>query len=745
MRLKKFLLSFKGKLTLLIIAAILLPLLTAALIARQVLQERLHRAFSAELEAGLGTITLLLRWIEQDVVTEIARIAGNDVVEEQLARGTVPELKKMLTAQRKVIDLALLAVFDVNHERVASSKFKSKNLAIDFNRLEQLQVVTSGEEHYVVYVLPITKNQRVLGYAAGGILLKDEGLLRTLHGVKLANAAFWLEGELLLTDLPQPENLSKPRAAPGELFEVNIAGQKHKGILREYPLGDKKMEYAWFISTRQLEEEEVKLTLALVAVVAVLFGICLTFLESILERMLKPLQHLAGYARHLSANQFSPRMDSALAHLAERSHDEVGKLADAFMHMERQLRAYIHELTETTRANERIQSELRIARDIQMSMLPHHGAWQHDERFAIAAALEPAREVGGDFYDYFMIDERHLAFAIGDVSGKGIPASLFMAVSKALVRAITSWARAFSDIGLLPQEILQRVNHELCRENDLLMFVTLFFGVLDTQTGEVTYSSAGHNPPFLLSKHPRHARLLPPVRGTPLGIKTSAQYFAHKLALQPGEALLLYTDGLIDARDETGDFYSEARLEKFLRQNAAPNVQELTQDLLAEIKNFARHAPAYDDLTFLALEYLPWPQMILALRNRFEDLQVALRQIETFCGRQQLAHEEIFSARLAVEEIITNTLKYGYDDDAEHEVVVALQMRENNLHIRIEDDARAFDPLQAPPSERGSLAGGNGLKLVRAFFEESRYQRVDGKNVFIAQKFCRRALQAQNV
>ena len=144
MRLKKFLLSFKGKLTLLIIAAILLPLLTAALIARQVLQERLHRAFSAELEAGLGTITLLLRWIEQDVVTEIVRIAGNDIVEEQLALGTVPELKKMLTAQRKVIDLALLAVFDVNYERVASSKFKSKNLANDFNRLEQLKVVTSG-------------------------------------------------------------------------------------------------------------------------------------------------------------------------------------------------------------------------------------------------------------------------------------------------------------------------------------------------------------------------------------------------------------------------------------------------------------------------------------------------------------------------------------------------------------------------------------------------------------------------
>ncbi len=746
MHLKKFLLSFKGKLTLLIVAAILLPLLAAALIARQVLQERIHRAFTAELEAGLGTITLLLRWIEQDVVTEIARIASNDVVEEQLARGTVPELKKLLTTQRKVVDLALLAVFDLNYERVASSKFKSKNLAIDFTRLEQLQVVTSDEDHYIVYVLPITKNQRTLGYAAGGILLNDASFLQSLHAAHLTHTAFWLESELLFTDLAQPESLSKPRAAAGELFEIRLAGQKHKGILREYPLGDKKLEYAWFISTRQLEQEEVKLTLALVAIVAVLFGICLTFLGSILERMLKPLQHLAVYARHLSANQFSPRMDSALAHLVESSQDEVGKLADAFMHMERQLRAYLHELTETTRANERIQSELRIARDIQMSMLPHgNGEWQRNPRIAIAAALEPAREVGGDFYDYFMIDEHRLAFAIGDVSGKGIPASLFMAVSKALVRAVTSLARTFSSNGLLPQEVLQRVNQELCRENDLLMFVTLFLGVLDTQTGEVIYSSAGHNPPFLLEHTPQRATLLPPARGTPLGIKATSRYQAHALTLKPGAALLLYTDGLTEARDLAGQFYSEARVEDFLQRSAAPNMHELAQDLLAEVKNFAQEAPAYDDLTLLALQYLPQPQLTLKLRNRLEDLQALLPQLEAFGARQHLEQEDRLCVRLAVEEIITNTIKYGYEDEAVHEIVVHLHLREAVLYLRIEDDARPFNPLEISMRKSENEAGGHGLKLVKAMLEEYTYQRIDGKNIFTARKPCRRAPHAQSV
>lgn len=740
MRLKKFLLSFKGKLTLLIIAAILLPLLAAALIARQVLQERLHRAFTAELEAGLGTITLLLRWIEQDVVTEISRIASSDAIEKQLALGTTPELKKLLTTQRKVVDLALLAVFNLKYERVASSKFKSKNLAIDFTRLEQLQIVTSGEDHYVVYVLPITKNRRTLGYVAGGILLNDEGFINSLHAAKLSNTAFWLENELLFTDLVQRERLSKPRAVAGELFEMRIAGQNHKGILHEYPIGAKKMEYAWFISTRQLEAEEVKLTLALVAVVAVLFGICLTFLESILERMLKPLQHLAGYARHLSANQFTPRMDSALARLAESSHDEVGKLADAFMHMERQLRAYIHELTETTRANERIQSELRIARDIQMRMLPHgDGEWQRNPRFAIAAALEPAREVGGDFYDYFMIDERRLAFTIGDVSDKGIPASLFMAVSKALVRAVTSLTRTFSSNGLLPEEVLQRVNYELCRENELLMFVTLFFGVLDTQTGEVIYSSAGHNPPFLLEQTPQHTKLLSPTRGTPLGIKNTSRYQSHKLTLRPGEALLLYTDGLTEARDPAGQFYTEARVEEFLQRSATPDVHSLTHDLLAEVKSFTQAAPAYDDLTLLALEYLPQPQLALKLRNRLEDLQALLPQLDAFGARQQLEQEDRLCMRLAVEEIITNTIKYGYGDETAHEILVHLHLREAMLYLRIEDDARPFNPLEMATSHRENVVGGQGLKLVKAMLEECTYQRIDGKNIFTARKQCRRA------
>ncbi len=746
MRMKNFLLSFKGKLTLLVIAAISLPLLVAALIARQVLQERIHSSFTTELNTGLGTITLILSWIEQDLVAEIARIASNDVMEDHLAQGTVPELKKILTTQRKVVALELLAVFDLHRALVASSKFKSKNLALDFNRLEQLQIVQSGEDYYLIYLLPITRKQRPLGYAAGGILLNDKNLLNYLQTARIANTAFWLGEKLLLTDVAAPADLIKPKAALGEMFEARIAGQKYQGIVRGYQLGEQRLEYALFISTRQLEEDELKLSIALIVVVAVLFTLCLSFLGNILERTIKPLQHLTAYARQLSTNHFTPRVDSALARLAESSHDEVGKLADAFMHMERQLRAYIHELTETTRANERIQSELRIARDIQMSMLPHHnGAWRNEGRFAVAAALEPAREVGGDFYDYFMIDETHLGFAIGDVSGKGIPASLFMAVSKALVRAVTSWARAFADNGMLPREVLERVNHELCRENDMLMFVTLFYGVLETQTGEVIYSSAGHNPPFVFSPHPRRVSLLQPSHSKPLGIKASSRYQTHALTLQAGEMLLLYTDGLTEARDANGQLYSEARLEKFLRQGLHDGAHALLQNTLAEIKSFAHDAPPHDDMTMLALEYLPQKKSAITIRNRLDDLQRLLPQIEEYGARRQIAKEDLFSVRLAVEEMITNTLKYGYGDEAEHDILIQLHLHEGALTIRIEDDAEAFNPIAASSAaSNGNAAGGHGLKLVRALMDEWHYQREGDKNILLATKQCRLVLPMRN-
>jgi len=738
MHIRDFVFSFKGKLTLLVVAAILLPLLVVAMIARQVLQERIHHSFSNELNAGLESIALILGWLEQDLVMEVTRIASDDGIEDQLYAGTVPELKRMLTSQRKVVDLALLATFNLDHELLASSKFKSKNLVIDFNKLEQLQVAYSEDEYYLIYTLPITKKKRTVGYVAGGILLSDENLLSYLQSKHISNTAFWLDSKLLLTDLKTQTEPARPRVLFGEMFDAHFSDKNYKGILRAQQLGAHRLEYALFIPTIRLEEAELELTIALAVVVVVLFVLCLSFLASILDRMIKPLQHLTAYARQLSTNHFSPRVDSALTKLAGSSHDEVGKLADAFVQMERQLRAYLDELTETTRTNERMQSELRIARDIQMSMLPQAAPeLQRERTYQIAAALEPAREVGGDFYDFFMVDDKHLCFVIGDVSGKGIPASLFMAVSRALVRAVTNMTRTYANNGRLPEEVLTRVNQELCRENDVLMFVTLFYGILDTQTGEIVYSTAGHNPPFVLSPL-RGVLPLQHLHASPLGVKSATQYRSHTITLRAYETLFLYTDGITEALDTEGQLFSEPRLQLFLQNCLHGTAEVLARDTLSEVKKFSGGAPASDDMTVLALKYLPQKNLAARIHNRLDDLQRLMAMLEEFGAMHAIAREDVLHVRLAVEEIITNTLKYGYRDEAEHDIAVEFRLHENVLTSRIEDDAEDFNPLEAhAPSRNGKAAGGYGLKLLRELMDEYHYLRQEGKNILTIKKCCR--------
>jgi sigma-B regulation protein RsbU (phosphoserine phosphatase) len=263
--------------------------------------------------------------------------------------------------------------------------------------------------------------------------------------------------------------------------------------------------------------------------------------------------------------------------------------------MERTLQQYLKNLQETTAAKERIESELKIAHDIQMSMVPKiFPPFPHRREFDVHAILVPAKEVGGDFYDFFFIDEDHLCFAIGDVSGKGVPASLFMAVTITLLKASTSR-------GSSPDEILSRLNEEICRDNSSCMFVTLFTAILDIRTGRVEYSNGGHNLPYLLSDG--QIQPLDNTGGMVLGAMEGVKYARNGMVLQPGDKLLLYTDGVTEAMDERENLFSERRLEEFLASvdNASPD--DLTSGLVSEVRRFAAGAAQSDDITILALRY----------------------------------------------------------------------------------------------------------------------------------------------
>jgi sigma-B regulation protein RsbU (phosphoserine phosphatase) len=242
-----------------------------------------------------------------------------------------------------------------------------------------------------------------------------------------------------------------------------------------------------------------------------------------------------------------------------------------------------------------MEETLKLAHEIQMSMLPKiFPPFPERHEFDIFATIAPAKEVGGDLYDFFFIDDEHLCFAVGDVSGKGVPASLFMAVTKTLFRATAGQ-------GGTPGEILARLNTEICRDNDSCMFVTLFCAILNILTGQVDYSNGGHNLPYYL--HRDGVRPLENVGGRALGLVEQSPYASGRMVLRPGEALLVYTDGVTEAMNSSETFYSDQRLEQFLASHRGCSPRQTIGDLVSDVRHFAGGAPQSDDITVLALLY----------------------------------------------------------------------------------------------------------------------------------------------
>jgi phosphoserine phosphatase RsbU/P len=331
-------------------------------------------------------------------------------------------------------------------------------------------------------------------------------------------------------------------------------------------------------------------TIALLAIVGIALLMVMSFLVA--RSITGPLRRLAQATGNVAEGNLDIDLPDA------RRQDEVGQLATAFMSMAQNLKKYIEDLTRTTTAKERIESELSIAATIQKSMLPNtFPPFPGRDELDIFAMMRPAKEVGGDFYDFFLIDEQHVCVVVGDVSGKGVPAALFMSVTKYLVESVAGE-------GAPPEEILRRVNGQLARNNESCMFVTLFAGILDLKTGEFVYANAGHNPPITLTVEGQTTFLESP-GGPILGVMDDATFRMDHRVLKPGELLLVYTDGVTEAADKAGEFFAEDKLEAAMRGFVKARSQEIAESLLNEIDTFCKGAPQSDDITILALRYRP--------------------------------------------------------------------------------------------------------------------------------------------
>ncbi len=240
-----------------------------------------------------------------------------------------------------------------------------------------------------------------------------------------------------------------------------------------------------------------------------------------------------------------------------------------------------------------LERDLATAAEIQRSFLPA-GGLEHRPEFALAATMTPARTVGGDFFDYFLVDDGKVGLVIGDVSGKGVPAALFMGVTRTLLRATALR-------GAAPGECFGEVNRALLRDAAGSLFVTLWYGVLDPRTGALEYANGGHNPPFIVGSAGRVRPL--PGRGLPVGALAESEYATERDSLSPGDVLFLYTDGITEAMDGRGELFTAARLQEALERADRSSPARMIDSVLAAVRGFAAEAPQSDDLTVLAARY----------------------------------------------------------------------------------------------------------------------------------------------
>lgn len=320
-------------------------------------------------------------------------------------------------------------------------------------------------------------------------------------------------------------------------------------------------------------------------------GICLIVLAVIwsLRKIILRIKKLSKGVDIISKGDFDSELE------IDSSFDELGRLSQAFESMRISLKEYMVNLEKVTANKQKIESELAIAKKIQMSILPKiFPPFPEKKELDIFATIYPAKEVGGDLYDFFFLDENYFCFLIGDVSGKGIPASLFMAVSKTLLKFTANAEKN-------PAQILHKVNNELVTNNDGCMFVTVFFGILNIKTGKVKFCNAGHNPPVMKSLD--NTFLMKIKHNPALGIFPDTVYEEQSVVLKPGEIIFTYTDGINEAFNLNREQYSYDRLLKLLTDTENNYPQKIIEKVLKEVKSFVGEAPQSDDMTILCLKF----------------------------------------------------------------------------------------------------------------------------------------------
>lgn len=480
------------------------------------------------------------------------------------------------------------------------------------------------------------------------------------------------------------------------------------------------------------------------------------------------------------------RFDPALLARPRRRSDELGHLARTFTRMaeevqqrtdtlDRLVAERTAELNEKNRALEQslrqIADELTMAQRMQLSILPREVPTMVD--LSLFARMRAARSVGGDFYDIIELDRDRLGLVIADVSDKGVPAALLMAVACTKIKDIALHSDS-------PGEVLGRLNETLADGNEAAMFVTVFYGILDHRNGRFTYANGGHDAPFL-QRGEKQAEMLPRTGGIALGLMPGADYEEASVDLDPADTIFFYTDGVTEAFNSQGDPFTALRLKNVLYEARSLSVQELGHRVISDLETFTEGVPQSDDITCVVMRYhpavtgdakdggdaedeaeapggekaggekaggekaggettggettggeVPWP-FSWEMAADLEGLAPLAEAVEAFIEAESLPAGLAFQLNLVLDELLTNTINYGCAGTSDCRIAVKMRREGGEIAVLVEDDAAPFNPLDAPPPDLDKSLedrpiGGLGVHLVRSTMDDLAYRREAGRN-----------------
>ena len=521
-------------------------------------------------------------------------------------------------------------------------------------------------------------------------------------------------------------------------WDINADSFKLNGI--KYLQFSQPMDNGWLLSM-QIPEKEIfaevnKYSFRFFIRIVGMAIINLTLIYFLVSKLINtPIKHLIHDVSQLALGNLDIKIDI-------NSKDELGLLAQTFNKMATNLKESIETNIRECSISERIHTELSIATQIQTSMLPYvFPPFPDRTEFDIYASMFPVKEIGGDFYDFHLLDKDNLVIVIADVSGKGVPAALFMVITKTLMQATCSTSRS-------PKTVFEIVNNKLCESNEASMFVTAFIGFYNIPTGRFVYTNAGHNPP-LVKKHNGNYEFIKTKPCVVLAWMENIEYTEEEIILEPGDTIFLYTDGVTEAMNTNKDLFTDSRLLKALNKHKNYSPEKLLSAIKLEVNNFADGAEQADDIAMLALRVNEMQNTStnkdimkkIEVKAEVESLDKVLDFINIELDEHNCPADSRNNISVAVEEIFMNISNYAYEPEKGNAIVgILIEEKDKKAIIKMEDMGKPYNPLEQttdpnldmPLIERD--VGGLGVFLVKKLMDTVEYMRIENKNVFTMTK-----------